>query len=463
VNVRNLFFVLLFVAGRALAQSTLVDPSFAVGAGADGPVNAILLRTDGKILAGGEFHSIAGQTNFNLALLNSNGIPDTTFHTDANDVVWHLTQQPDGKVLVAGEFTTLQGVSCCHLGRLLTNGLVDPSFSGGTNFVDADGIFTIALQPDGKILASSFDDLGYDYRIVRLHPDGSRDDTFDPDKLIFGDTIHALLVRTNGTIWVGGALRYVGLGDPNTWTNVSFVAGCAVLESNGQISTNFTSPFEWYSDVFSFAELTNGNILVGGTFTLTNQPASRQLVELTPQGQWDTNFNSDIFQGDYNTFITSIWLQPDGKIVATGHFYEVGGYWRRHIVRLDAQGRVDPCFDPGMGLLGFDWSQIVVRQPDGALLVGGRFSGSDVNGPAYLTRLLPDGDCDATRVYFKNIPESNYQFVAATTSPGGTNHLQFSTNMMDWADVQTNAGPYLYYDAFTLDSPRGYFRLKKVF
>ncbi|MDD5140057.1 MAG: hypothetical protein PHY43_07365 [Verrucomicrobiales bacterium] len=442
----------------ARGQASLIDPSFLVGVGANGAANSILLQSDGKILVGGEFTVIAGHTNSCLARLENNGQIDKSFAADTDGTVWRLLEQPDGKILVAGEFTSLQGVECYHLGRLLTNGLVDPDFQGGTNFVDDDGIFTIALQPDGKILAASFDYNSYTFRLLRLNTNGTPDVTFASD-ISFGEIVHAILVRADGNIWVGGAFN---------WVNYQPFPGCAVFEPDGQLATNLVSDFTFNSDVFSFNELPNGNILVGGLLQLTNANTTKYLIQMTPQGKWDTNFVPPAFDNGTSPtdFITSVVVQPDGKIVAGGSFYDVGGYWRRQIVRLDSQGHVDPCFDPGLGLIGFDWAQTIVRQPDGRILVGGRFPSTELNGPANIERLLPSGDCDATRVYLRSVPENNAYFVAGTYPPGGTNFLQFSTNLVDWANIDMTTGSYLFHSFPATDTsatPSAFFRVKKVY
>ena len=437
----------------AHGQTSLIDHSFLVGAGANGAVNNILLQNDGKILVGGEFTVIAGHSNSCLARLNSNGQIDQSFAANTDGTVWHLLEQPDGKILVAGEFTTLQSVPCYHLGRLLTNGLVDLDFQGGTNFVDDDGIFTIAVQPDGKILAAPFTD---EAGLVRLLPNGARDDSFSNTNVFYGWIIHSLLVRTNGMIWVGGGFKGV---------NGNSSPGLARFDASGQLATNNWPALVNGADVFSLIELANGNLLVGGRL---NQPTNTTyLAPLTPQGQWDTNFVPPAFDGGsyLPDFITSLAVQPDGKIVAGGSFYDVGGYWRRQIVRLDSQGHVDPCFDPGLGLIGFDWAQTVVRQPDGRILVGGKFPATELNGPANIERLLPSGDCDATRVYLRNVPENKAYFVAGTYPPGGTNFLQCSTNLVDWVNIDTTTSSYLFHSfpATTIsETPSAFYRVKKA-
>src|SRR5262249_1632536 len=72
-----------------LTTNGVVDPTFNPGIGTDGPIRAVALQPDGKILIGGDFNSYNG-TNVNfLARLNVDGSLDTSFNTGSG---------PDGPV-----------------------------------------------------------------------------------------------------------------------------------------------------------------------------------------------------------------------------------------------------------------------------------------------------------------------------------------------------------------------------
>jgi hypothetical protein len=50
--------------------------------------------------------------------MNSNGTWDTNFTAGADSVVRAVAIQPDGKILVGGDFTVLAGQSRSYIGRL---------------------------------------------------------------------------------------------------------------------------------------------------------------------------------------------------------------------------------------------------------------------------------------------------------------------------------------------------------
>jgi hypothetical protein len=191
------------------------------------------------------------------------------------------------------------------------------------------------------------------------------------------------------------------------------------------------------------------------------------LLRLNQDLTWDETFHPDAFVPASDpvqpAYVCLLVLQPDGKFVAGGWFFEVGGYWRRHIMRLTAEGRVDGCFDPELGLGASDYpapARALALQPDGRILVGGQFTGVDTAfGQSNLGRLLPQNGCDLIRVYLKG---GDQAFAAATFPPGGTNYLDFSVDRKTWEPVQTNSEPYIWYYEFSVTgTPCGFFRARQ--
>ena len=77
-------------------------------------VRALAVQADGKILVGGDFHNVNGETRFDLARLNPDGTLDETFNWEAN---WFFVDavviQPDGKILVAAAAVTTTSTPVC--------------------------------------------------------------------------------------------------------------------------------------------------------------------------------------------------------------------------------------------------------------------------------------------------------------------------------------------------------------
>ena len=137
-----------------------VDLTFDAGAGAccstavgqtqiAGPISAMALQPDGKLVIGGSFESVNGTPRKGLARLNANGTLDTSFNPGAGldagqaslplGVVSAIVLQPDGKVLIGGSFTGVSGVNRTGIARLEANGSVDVSFNPALVATDDQG------------------------------------------------------------------------------------------------------------------------------------------------------------------------------------------------------------------------------------------------------------------------------------------------------------------------------------
>ena len=72
-------------------------------------VYSIAVQADGKILAGGDFTSIGGQTRNRIARLDATtGLADS-FDPNASNAVYSIAVQADGKILAGGDFTSIGG------------------------------------------------------------------------------------------------------------------------------------------------------------------------------------------------------------------------------------------------------------------------------------------------------------------------------------------------------------------
>ena len=190
--------------GRLNADGTL-DTAF--NPGTDSNVIALALQADGKILVGGDFSILNGQTRHYIGRLNADGTLDTVFNPAVNDTVFSLAVQADGKILVGGRFTAVGGQPHTNIVRLnSSNGSVDSSFNLGANGM----VNTMAVQTDGKILLGGyFTLLGGQTRnhLGRFNANGSLDATFDPGA---NDTVRSLTVQADGKIVVGGDFNTLG-------------------------------------------------------------------------------------------------------------------------------------------------------------------------------------------------------------------------------------------------------------
>lgn len=146
--------------------------------------NAMAIQTDGKIIAAGSAGlDASGNMDFAIARYNSNGTLDSTFNDtgivktsfgEGWDQIQSIVLQDDGKI-VAGGFTKF-GIENGDfaLARYNTDGSLDTIFGENgivkTDFETQDDfLFSLAIQPDGKIMAGgwTYNGINMDFALAR--------------------------------------------------------------------------------------------------------------------------------------------------------------------------------------------------------------------------------------------------------------------------------------------------------
>ena len=124
-------------------------------AGANGSVYCFSLQSDGRVLVGGSFSILDGQPHLNIGRLNQDGTIDSSFNPTAGtsgSAVYSLANQIDGRIVLGGYFTALNGQTRNYLGRLNGDGSLDSSFDPGANSF----VYAVGIQADGAILAGGW-------------------------------------------------------------------------------------------------------------------------------------------------------------------------------------------------------------------------------------------------------------------------------------------------------------------
>lgn len=133
----------------------------------------------------------------------------------------------------------------------------------------------------------------------------------------------------------------------------------------------------------------DGKILVGGGFSTYNGQTQNRILRLNSDGSIDTSF--DIGTG-FNSFVSAIALQPDGKILVGGSFTSYNGLDQRRIARLNADGSLDTSFQIGTGFSASVYE--ISLQLDGKIIVGGVFTHYNGQTNNNFVRLNSDGSKD---------------------------------------------------------------------
>ncbi len=237
-----------------------LDTSFNPTGGANAPVYAVALQTDGKILIGGDFTSVGGYSYDRLARLNSDGSVDTSFVNPVMQGAWvaSIAVQTDGKILIGGAFNGVAGNAGYAIARLNADGSYDASFVVGSGANQA--VYALLLQTDGKVLVgggfSAYDGTSIN-RIARLNTDGSLDTTFNPGAGVTGSHVYTIAMKQNRIVIGGGFDAYDGAARSNM----------ARLNSDGSLDTTFNQGTGANNHVYASAFNNSGDLFIGGAFT----------------------------------------------------------------------------------------------------------------------------------------------------------------------------------------------------
>lgn len=399
--------ILVGVASAGAASGDL-DPAFGNGglvttglAGLDAVIQAVVIQSDGKIVAAGyarDDSTFPPPTNFLLARYTSGGSLDAMFGNGgivtANlggvSVANAVAIQSDGKIVAAGWCTfssTCPGVFA--LARFNSDGTLDTTFgSGGKVITDIgqanNGINAIAIQPDGRIVVGGGNgdagDAAKNFVVTRYHTNGSLDSTFGSGGIAFtnfgrGGIARGLAIQSDGKIVEAG---------PAGLPSYPFEAFALVrFNSDGSLDSGFgsggkvTTSFEGGAGASDVIVQSDGKLVAVGGARNSAGNGGFGLARYNTDGSLDASF------GEAGTVLTlavrgishAVGLQADGKILAAGDVVTPSGSGDFALARYASDGRVDASFsNDGIVTTDFGGSEAaftVAIQPDGNIVAAG--------------------------------------------------------------------------------------------
>ena len=271
----------------------------------------------------------------------------------------------DGKLYVGGDFDWINGQPADWLARLNADGSLDTSFNPVRNW-DSDRILALAPQSDGKLLLGYF----FSLKVYAMANNGTGSGVPAPAK-----------VSTAGTTTLTGS------------TNVSGGSG-------GQI----------------------GNTVGVDTTPILFTPFGGRIIRLNADGSVDSTFqmadlSADWASDNFMDVITFIQPGADGKILVGGSFQAVNGQRINNLVRLNADGSVDPTFTTTVN----GTVDSAIRTQDGGTVIGGNFTKINKDKLAFgLAKLKANGKRDSGFIPHGRV---NAQRVAKIAAGPGKNLL----------------------------------------
>ena len=249
------------------------------------PVAGLALQADGKIVVSGGTAFNGRNANFALARYNTDGTLDTAFGGDGRvttdfgrngDYSLAVVVQTDGK-LIAGGFSVAsrsRGRGRLALARYNDDGTLDTAFGGDgkviTNFTAwDDSVQNLALQPDGKIAAvgtAGSRSANSKFALARYNSDGTLDLSLGGDGKVATDISPGydsgrdIALQPDGKIVEGGYASGRGgrfaVARFNTDGSLDVAFG-----SDGKATTNFTSQFDF---AYGLTRQADGNLILAG-------------------------------------------------------------------------------------------------------------------------------------------------------------------------------------------------------
>ena len=387
--------------------------------------NVIRVQTDGKIIVGGDFNALNGNTRHNLVRLNSDGTEDTVFYANTpsaiDDYVYDVAIDQTGNMIVGGSFTG-SGLRK-YLTRLNASGTEDTAFYTNLGSSFNGLVIRVAIQPDGKIIvAGNFTTFNGNTRnnIVRLNPDGTEDTTFATNiGTGFDQNVLDAYLQTDGKIVVGGAFSnfngrqrsFIVRLNPDGTEDADLIA--PVITINGAASSTVAMG-SIYTDAGATAlDNIDGNVTSSITATSTVNTnysgaqtviyrasdssgnvayATRTVNVLLPASP--DGFYKRLGTG-FNGQITSAALQLDGKIIIGGtytNFFSTSSI-RNSLIRLNASGAEDTTFyNNSKGVSNLPNS--IILKSNNNIVVGGGIISLGTSTRNMIFSLNPDGTED---------------------------------------------------------------------
>lgn len=270
----------------------------------------------------------------------------------------------------------------------------------------SEGVFSLALQQNGKILVAGYSHNGVDndFALARYDLKGRPDSTFGTDGLLTtavgesNDLATAVALQSDGKIIAAG---WSSKDTDNDFALVRYHADGSLDASFDTDGKLFTAIGSGDDRIYAIAVQSDGKIIAAG-YTAAGEDKDFALVRYHIDGRLDESFGRNglvtTSLGSGDDRIYAIALQDDGKIVAAGRS-------ENEVTGVDftlARYQVDGSIDKHFGLngivktalgVGTDLAHAIAIQEDGKIVAAG-YSYEGTKAGFALARYLPDGNPD---------------------------------------------------------------------
>jgi len=240
-------------------------------------------------------------------------------------------------------------------------------------------------------------DAGASVATISILDAGQRMTVFAPS--FFNQTVRAIIPLDDGRVVIGGNIYDV--------SGFSSIKNIARMNADGSIDETFISGTGFNDDVRDIALQSDGKLLVAGEFTSYNGAACNRIVRLDANGAIDPSFVANIGTGA-DGMVRSVAIESSGSIVLGGDFDNFDGTAANGMVRLSSTGA--PAAALNLPFSANASVYTVLIEPEGKIMAGGNFSlpFTGLGNHRDIVRLNINGSRDTS-------------FEAGTGSNGGVN------------------------------------------
>lgn len=392
-------FCIYFLAISLFAHAQIpgtIDPDFETGWLAGGHLNRIKILPDSSILAAGYLRTFNDMAVQNFVKLNSDLTVDETFVANmgtafSGDDIQDIAVQSDGKILVAGDFYAFNGIEKYDIVRLHADGTLDESFNAAVN-AESSVINSVVVQEDGKIMiAGDFISVNGTDRscVARLLEDGSVDPGFTTGTGFNSESDYVTQIAqdADGNYLLIG---YFDSYDGNPLAEENMLR----LHADGSFDASFAvSGFTTFYP-YAVRALEDGKMYVGGTLNDSPPDYGDGIFRLNYDGSIDYSFNVEL---SFEAFSVYDILPVDDAVYISGRISYFDDM-ENGIIRLNSDGTIDPAFYTGYGILNTSALVSITKSidifPDGRVLIAGAFNQVDHHAYNCIARLYADGSPD---------------------------------------------------------------------
>lgn len=324
------------------------------------------------------------QDDDKILVAGSSGKASTEFQTTSIDIAI----REDGKIILAGESDGVFAIA-----RYNTTGSLDGSFGSGgvvtTDFGAEDRAVSVVIQDNQNLVVAG--GTGDDFALARYLPDGSLDTSYGTGGIVttdFGkrESIQTIALQPDGQIVAAGFTRNTGFPGETR-------AALARYTVSGALDTTFDSDGKVIPDL---GEISASQDIVlqpdGKILVAVSHERDFASIRMLSDGSLDITYGENGLAGisvEWPAVQRSIGIQSDGKIVSAGFILIVEGPYGSHwippapgadyvAVRYDSEGNPDNEFgENGLAILDIlgpnhDFgNDVVAVQSDGKIIVAG--------------------------------------------------------------------------------------------